>query len=164
LAWFRAKVRDSKTAIFHNADLYPPDYTRARAVTWVETEKPVTVPHRLQPVRASYPIERYFLWALTETPLGQWRTAPPLDPILYMGRKVPWRNYEVGYDVAELEPASRRFTTWVLQEYFVPIARFDEFVPKMAEILKRHRVNMLNISVRHALKDPGTVMAWAREE
>jgi SAM-dependent methyltransferase len=96
--------------------------------------------------------------------MGKWRREHIVDPLVYRTGKVHWRNYEAGYNVAELEPASRRFTTYVLQEYFVPVGRFDEFVPKMAEILKRHRVNMLNISVRHALKDPGTVMAWAREE
>jgi FAD/FMN-containing dehydrogenase len=164
LAFFRAWVRDSKSAVFHNADLYPPRYTRARAVTWSETDKPVTVPYRLQPVRSAYPIERYFLWAFTETPFGKWRRENVVDPLIYRSKRVHWRNYEAGYNVAELEPASRRFTTYVLQEYFVPVARFDEFVPKMAEILSRHRVNMLNISVRHAIRDPGTVMAWAREE
>ena len=34
----------------------------------------------------------------------------------------------------------------------------------MSEILKRHRVNVVNISVRHAYKDPGSLLAWAREE
>ena len=75
-----------------------------------------------------------------------------------------WRNYEAGYDVAELEPPSRKHRTYVLQEYFVPVDRFDEFVPKMAEILRRHRVNVLNVSIRHALPDPGSLLAWAREE
>jgi len=34
----------------------------------------------------------------------------------------------------------------------------------MAEILNKHHVNMLNISIRHARPDPGTFLAWAREE
>ena len=46
----------------------------------------------------------------------------------------------------------------------MPVERFDEFVPKMAEILQRHRVNVLNVSIRHALPDPGSLLAWAREE
>ena len=32
------------------------------------------------------------------------------------------------------------------------------------EILRRHRVNVLNVSIRHALPDPGSLLAWAREE
>src|SRR5204862_1347093 len=75
-----------------------------------------------------------------------------------------WRNYEAGYDLAELEPASRAKTTYVLQEYFVPINRFEEFVASSGEILRRHGVNVINISIRHALADPGSLLAWAREE
>jgi FAD/FMN-containing dehydrogenase len=162
--YFRKAVRDSRATVFHNADLYAPDYLRARAVTWSETKKPVTTPHRLQPNRRAYPLERYFLWAVSETPFGKWRREYLVDPMLYLRTKVHWRNYEAGYDVAELEPPSRKQRTYVLQEYFVPVERFNEFVPKMAEILRRHRVNMLNVSVRHALPDPGSLLAWARTE
>lgn len=162
--WFRKTVRDDRKAVFHNADLYAPDYTRARAVTWVETWKPVTTPYRLQPHRHAYPLENYFLWAISETPFGKWRREYLIDPLLYLFSKVHWRNYEAGYNVAELEPPSRTHRTYVLQEYFVPVGKFDEFLPVMAEILRRHRVNMLNISVRHALADPGAMLAWARGE
>lgn len=34
----------------------------------------------------------------------------------------------------------------------------------MAATLSRHAVNVVNISVRHALADKRTVMAWARGE
>lgn len=163
-AWFRKTIRDDRKAIFHNADLYAPDYTRARAVSWVETDRPVTVPYRLQPHRHAYPLENYFLWAISETPFGKWRREYIIDPILYLRSPVHWRNFEAGYDVAELEPPSRDHRTYVLQEYFVPVERFDAFLPRLSEILRRHRVNMLNVSVRHALPDPGTMLAWAREE
>jgi FAD/FMN-containing dehydrogenase len=162
--WFRETIRDSGNAVFHNADLYAPHYTRARAVTWSVTQKPVTTPYRLQPHRRRYPLERYFLWAVSETPLGKWRREYLIDPVLYASRKVYWRNFEAGYEAAELEPPSRKARTYVLQEYFVPVERFDEFVPRMAEILQRHRVNALNVSVRHALPDPGSLLAWAPVE
>src|SRR6185295_865919 len=75
-----------------------------------------------------------------------------------------WRNYEAGYDAGELEPRSRARRTFALQEYFVPVARFGEFLPRLTEILRRHDVNVLNISVRHSVADPGSYLAWAREE
>jgi FAD/FMN-containing dehydrogenase len=161
---FKAKVRYFQDAVFHNADLYPPHYQRVRSVTWARTEEPVTQPLRLQEKRHSYPLERYFVWAVSETPLGKWRREFIIDPIILRSKKIHWRNYEASYDVAELEPASRTHTTYVLQEYFVPVEKFDGFVPKMAEILQRYKVNALNVSVRHALADRGAVMAWARGE
>jgi FAD/FMN-containing dehydrogenase/SAM-dependent methyltransferase len=163
-AYFRQHVRESGTAVFHNADIYAPQYERVRAVSWVETKRPVTAPYRLQPHRRAYPLERYFLWAVSETPFGKWRREWLIDPILYLSSPVHWRNYEAGYDVAELEPPSRKHRTYVLQEYFVPFDRLTKFVPVMAEILQRHRVNALNISIRHALGDPGSLLAWARGE
>jgi FAD/FMN-containing dehydrogenase len=164
ISHFKAKVRHFQDAVFHNADLYPPHYRKVRSVTWARTEEATTEPRRLQHGGQSYSVNRYFVWAVTETPFGKWRREYLIDPLLYMFRKVHWRNFEAGYDVAELEPASRKYTTYVLQEYFIPVERFDDFVPKMAEILKRHKVNALNVSVRHARQDPGTVLAWARGE
>lgn len=55
-------------------------------------------------------------------------------------------------------------STYVLQEYFVPVDSFNSFYPKLAAILKQHKVNVINISVRHAKKDPGSLLAWARSE
>lgn len=164
LGWFRQKIRPSADILFHNGDLYPPDYERIRAVSWTRTERGVTTADRLQPVRRRYLLEKYFFWAFTETPLGRWRREHLVDPLLFRKRLVHWRNYEAGYSVEELEPRSRAHSTYVLQEYFVPIDRFDDFRRAAAEILQRHRVNVVNISVRHALADPGTLLAWAREE
>ena len=161
---FRSDVRENRQAVFHNADLYPPHYSQMRSVTWMETDNPVSQTNRLMALRSSFPLERYFFWAVSETPTGKWRREFLIDPVLYFKQKVHWRNYEASYDVAELEPASRKNTTYVLQEYFVPVERFDDFIPLMAEVLQRHTVNVINISVRHAIADPGSLLAWAREE
>lgn len=52
----------------------------------------------------------------------------------------------------------------MLREYFVPVERFDHFSKKMADIFKKHKVNVLNVSIRHALPDTGSLLAWANEE
>jgi len=163
--YFFDRVRNNSTAIFHNADIYPPHFTKARAITWAETEKAVTIPHRITKNKQSYAVERYFVWAITSTPLGKWRREYIIDPIIYFFNRIAWRNYEAGsYDVAELEPRSRVNNTYILQEYFVPVEAFDTFMPLMKEILQRYHVNLLNISIRHSKKDPGSLLAWAKEE
>ena len=162
-SWFDASVRGRKDAVFHNADLYPPDYTRLRAVTWHETALPATAA-RLQPERRHYLGEQYLMWLVSETALGKFARQHLLDPLLYLRQKVHWRNFEAGYDTAELEPFARDKRTYALQEYFVPHDRVMDFVPKMVAILARHNVNTVNISIRHALADPGTLLAWARGE
>jgi hypothetical protein len=87
-----------------------------------------------------------------------------LEPLYYTQDRVAWRNWEASYDVAELEPATRADYTYGLREYFIPVARFDEFIPRMREIFTKHDANIINVSVRHALPDPGTLLAWADEE
>lgn len=164
LAFFKKNIRSNPGAVFHNADIYPPSYKRMRAVTWDTSELPVTNPYRLMPLQKSYPIHRYFYWAFSETLTGKWRREFIIEPILYSKQKVHWRNYEAGYDVAELEPSSRKESTYVLQEYFVPIEKFDDFVSRMAAVLAKYNVNVINISVRHAFPDPGSFLAWARKE
>ena len=159
---FSETVRSSGAAVFHNGDIYPPRYRRVRSVTWFQTNKAVTVPHRLQPHKRQFWLEKYVLWVMSEQKSGKWRREFLIDPFVFRHRIVHWRNYEAGYDVAELEPLSRKHRTYVLQEYFVPVERFADFVPKMAEILRRHRVNMLNVSIRHAFADPGSMLAWAK--
>jgi len=164
LEYFRQKVRDNPDATFHNGDLYPPHYRKVRAVTWSRTDRGVTEPNRLQPIRKHFLLEKYFFWAFTETPFGTWRREHMVDPLLFRKKIVHWRNYEAGYDVAELEPYSRKNSTYVLQEYFVPVDRIEEFVESAGEVLRRYRVNVVNISIRHALPDSGSMLAWAREE
>jgi FAD/FMN-containing dehydrogenase len=64
----------------------------------------------------------------------------------------------------ELEPSSREKTTYVLQEYFVPVDHFSSFVPKMTTIFREHNVNVINISIRHAHADTLSVLSWAPQE
>lgn len=162
--YFNEHVRHSQHVIFHNADIYPPNYKKLRSVSWYESFEPVTIEDRLIQREKSYPIERYFLWAVSETKTGKWRRQLYIDPLFYIKKKIVWRNHEASYDVAELEPSTRRFSTYVLQEYFVPVERLYEFIPKMSTILQRYKVNMMNISIRHAIADPGSLLAWANSE
>lgn len=161
---FFNKVKNNKDAVFHNADIYPPHYRQLRAVTWVKSAKKLTTQARLKPNNRIYFFEKYFIWAISETPWGKLRREFLIEPLFYFKKKIVWRNYEASHDVAELEPNSRERSTYVLQEYFIPVAQFEKFVFSLKDILKRYKVNVLNISVRHAFKDPGSIMAWAREE
>ncbi len=162
--FFFKKVRDNKNVVFHNGDIYPPHYRKIRAVSWVVTDENPTVKNRLMPLAGAYPLERYFINAFSKSNFGKWRRENIIDPIVYRSKKVHWRNYEAGYDVLELEPNSRKNSTYVLQEYFVPVANFDAFGDKMAEIFQRHKVNVINVSIRHAEQDSGSLLAWSKEE
>ena len=163
-SFFFDNVREDNEVVFHNGDIYPPAYKNVRAVSWVKTTENPTVKKKLMPLTSAYPVERYFINAFSKSRFGKWRRENIIEPLFYLSKKIHWRNYEAGYDVLELEPESRKQSTFVLQEYFVPVEKFDDFAILMAGIFSRYNVNVLNVSIRHAKSDSGSLLAWAREE
>ncbi|MCI0663882.1 MAG: FAD-binding oxidoreductase [Acidobacteria bacterium] len=162
--YFNASVRSDPKVIFHNGDMYPPDFEYVSAVSWTETDKAPTTKERLIPRTQDYWKERIAWVVMSEWPEGRW-VRELLAGLYYSGEQpVHTRNYEASYDIAELEPKDREKSTYVLQEYFVPVERFDEWIPKMKKVFDDHDVNVINVSIRHALPDPGAKLAWARTE
>ena len=162
--FFFDRIRGDAEAVFHNGDLYPADYTTVNAVTYSITTDPLTVTDRLIPAGQSYRRERFGFWVISEWPFGKAFRRHVFDPAYFDDELVTWRNYEASRDTAELEPASRDASTYVLEEYFVPVDRFDDFIPRMQSILRGHKANVINVSIRHAKQDPGSLLAWARTE
>ena len=162
--FFEREIRNAPKAVFHNGDLYPPRYDTVVAVTWSETDRPVTVVPRLMPLGGRYLAEHMGQLGVSEMPFGRELRQDFLDPLRLRGHPVEWRNYEASYDTGSIEPSSRTHSTYVLEEYFIPVARFDEFVPRLAGIFRQHHANVLNVSIRHAGADPGSLLAWAKEE
>ena len=162
--YFNHVVRNNPDAVMHNSNIFAPKYKWVNAVTWVKTDEKPTSKTRLMPLKDAYPIERYFLWSFSKTNFGKWRREYLIEPLIYLRKRVHWKNYEAGYDVMELEPKSKKSSIYALREYFIPISKFDEFSAAMQEIYQRYRVNVINISIRHSIPDPGSYLAWAKEE
>jgi FAD/FMN-containing dehydrogenase len=164
LAYFNDHVRSNPDVLFENGDMYPPAFKHVSVVTWSKTDRPPTVPGRLIPRKQDYWKERVAWVVMSEWPFGNLIREYILEPYIYAEHLIHTRNYEASYDIAELEPKDRGGSSYVLQEYFVPVERFDEWVPKMKKVFVDNDVNILNVSIRHALPDPGAKLAWARTE
>jgi FAD/FMN-containing dehydrogenase len=160
---FERVVLSDPDCVLHNADLLPPHFDAPRSVTWRRTIKPLTERDRLVARGRSYVLEQSVIWALSEIPQAERLRQPVIEPLLTGKPKVQWLNHEASRDVAELEPASRVSSTYVLQEYFVPPRNFLRFVGGMREILVRYEVDALNISVRHSPADSVALLPWAKE-
>lgn len=158
--WFRAHVLADERVILHNADLVAPQFDAPTAISWVRTQKPVTEPRRLVPRGLSYAKERNLVWAVSELPAGD-RLRNAFEDKVLDEPKVVWRNFEASLDAASLEPRTRIMSTYVLQEYFIPIQNFLSFIQQMAAILRSHRTGALNVSIRHAPADRESLMKWA---
>ena len=161
---FFKQIRDNKNVIFHNADIYPPDYDTARDVSWYVTDKDVTIDERIIDKNRSYWLLPKLVSFASNMPFGKKIREYIYDPLYYMSDRIAWRNWEASYDVRELGEGDRSEDTYVLHEYFIPVNNFDSFVPKMRKVFRSNEVDVLNVSIRHALPDTGSYLAWAREE
>lgn len=162
--FFNDQVRGNEQAILHNADLAPPYFDQATSVTWRASDKELTVAERLVAPGQSYKLNQTLMWSVAKLPGGPLIRNDVIDPLRYLNHPVVRRNYEASADVASLGPITTRNSTYALQEYFVPVAQFNAFVKQMAAILQAHRVDAVNISIRHAQGDPDSFLSWAREE
>jgi FAD/FMN-containing dehydrogenase len=77
---------------------------------------------------------------------------------------VVWRNFEASKDTASVEPTPRTQSTYVLQEYFIPVKNFQSFTAAMAGILKNPQTGAINVSIRHAPADTTSLLSWAPVE
>ncbi len=162
--WFRRTVRDDPDAIMHNADLMPPRFDAPLAITWYRSNAAMTDTTRLVPEGGRYATEQNMIWAMSELPGGvQLRQQLVVEAQLKQPRVVH-RNLEASLDVAALEPRTRAMSTYLLQEYFIPVEHFQMFARFMARILQAHHANALNISIRHAPADHVALMPWAKQE
>ena len=100
--YFFKNIRYSKTAIFHNADFYPPDYKQVNAVTWSKTNKPVTVSEKLAPQTRHTSSQELLLNAISHGQSGKYFRHYIYDWYKYSGQIVEWRNYEASHDVLDL--------------------------------------------------------------
>ncbi len=161
---FRTQVLADTQVVMHNADLMPPAFDRPRLVTWRLSTKPLTESSRLVPRGLDYSLEKNALWAITELPGGSLLREKVVEPRLVGPPAVVYRNREASLDVASLEPRTRMVSTYLLQEYFVPVDRFVPFARILARILKAFPATVLNVSIRHSPADRTALMPWAAQD
>lgn len=163
-AYFQSEVRNDRDCILHNADLLPPLFDAPVAISWRATRKPLTETARLIARGQSYGLHQNVIFAVTELPCGPELRAQVVNPLVLDKPAVVWRNHEASHDVAELEPRTRRISTYVLQEYFIPVPHLEAFVRDMGSLIRKHGANVLNVSIRHSPADTLSLLPWARQE
>lgn len=160
-AYFARHVEADPDVVMHNADLMPPQFDQPIAISWVRTPSRPTIEDRLISRDADYSRDQNLIWAVSELPGAEWLRAHHEQRDIHAPAPVVWRNYEASLDADSLEPRTRSMSTYLLQEYFIPIDRFHAFVHGMRSIVQRADANVLNVSIRHAPADTLSLMRWA---
>jgi FAD/FMN-containing dehydrogenase len=163
-SYFSQKIRNDGAVVFQNADIIPSHYENAYSVVYRETTGPLTIPNRLMPrTQPQTGLESFLTFAVRDLPGGM-GLRPWLEPLRYRSPQVTTRNYEASYDVASLAPIATLHESYVLQEYFIPVQHYQQFVGRLQDILTAYQVDIANISIRHARPDTETILSWAPEE
>jgi FAD/FMN-containing dehydrogenase len=161
--WFRSEILPNPAVVLHNADLAGPRFDVPTAITWVRSARPLTEQRRLTPRGLRYEKQQNVIWAVSELPGGN-ALRNAVAKALLDKPAVVWRNFEASLDTASLEPRTRMISTYVLQEYFIPVAAFRPFAERMAAILRTQDTGALNVSIRHAPADATSALPWAPVE
>lgn len=165
LHYFQQHIRHRRDIIFYNADIYPPHYEDVRSVAWTLSDRPLTEREHLIPEGASYFFKPKIVSFVGCSRFGRWVRQYIIDPLYYgvfSRNPVVWRNFEASYDTAELGPIRRGDDVYALREYFVPVDGFYQFLQKMRVVFEKYQVDVINVSLRFAEKDPGSLLAWSR--
>lgn len=73
------------------------------------------------------------------------------------------RNTVMGPDIHVLWPEDARRRD-ILHEYFVPLAGLERFLAGLREPARRHRQNLLNVTIRELRRDEDSLLRYAPED
>jgi FAD/FMN-containing dehydrogenase len=159
--YFKKNIEKNPKVIFHNVDIYLTDCAQGLDVSWFESDQDLTDKSALKPINLESTWHADLIDLVADLSFGDWLREHIIDPIYYFPDQVVWRNWEASYDVSELDSKKESEDTYVLQEYFVPVAQFSQFLPKMCKTFREAKVNVVNVSIRHAKADSGSYLSWA---
>jgi FAD/FMN-containing dehydrogenase len=161
---FFDKVAPDPSTVLYKTDIFPKQYQKCLTTTWHTTTQPLTTIQRLQSKNSPfYVFDRALEVIVRRVPFTK-NLRPIVQELKHIKPSVVWRNYEMSYSVHQLAIHTHTPTTMTLQEYFIPIRHAQKFAQKLRSILKKHWVNVLNISIRYIKPDTTCLMSYAPQE
>lgn len=73
------------------------------------------------------------------------------------------RNTAMNADIHILWPVRNGYID-ILQEYFIPKNNINQFITALKELVKKHQINLLNVTVREVLKDDSSNLPYAKDD
>ena len=155
---FNDNIMHDESIVQHQAVFYPPNYETLLDISWRKTDKPLTDDQRLQ----ENEIEPWWQSALTN-----WKSRSDflhrfqknlIDPVKYKEETVVMRNLENSYNLRSSGFINSTTSTMVMQEYLIPVKRFEIFVFSMRDIFNRHNVDISKVLISYLPQDHGGLL------
>lgn len=139
------------------SDMYTANYKVNRSLLLKDHNKLQTREKGVIPSKILFQLNRSFDWGKN----AFWRL------------QVMWNRQQDGKSISrnnamrsesEFMEYTRPGNNDLLQEYFIPVDQFDEFIQDMKKVLKEEDLNLLNITVRYINQDQEAVLSYAKED
>jgi FAD/FMN-containing dehydrogenase len=159
------QIKHEPDLVFYNQNIYPTNQQEVFQIIFyklpMDYSGPFTNRKKLRKKQLYYPgkmmaeqlLRRFSIFKMVRN---------VVEPSFLLKEEVVWRNYEMSYDVNELEPLFKYPTTSILQEYFLPIHHLRQFLRICRKIIKQSQVNLLNISVRYVGRTEIPILNYTR--
>lgn len=164
LDYFKENILQDRSVVLHNAFLYPPSYEILRDNSWRLTDKALTHEGRLREFDRNNWWKPALIDLMARSDFLKRLRQNLVDPMVHQKPAVVMKNWEASYDLHEFGFLANRDSTLALREYFVPLDNFEVFVLKLRDVFIRHNVKVLNVSIRYSPRDPGSLLAWAKDD
>ena len=167
--FYKKNVASNKDISLFNANLYAPHFNEVVNFVWSKTDKALTIEQLMQKNSPAKPIAlKKMMTHAAEYMVSEYSLAQKLrlffeNNSYLQSNTVVWRSYEMSYTVDSLAPSTEK-TAKILQEYFIPIEKFNTFTSYLKEIFTHNQVKVLNVSIRHAPQETESFLSYAPKE
>ena len=151
--YFKGNILNDEDVVLHQAILYPPNFESLLDISWRKTDKLLTDKRRLQENQPQPWWESVFLNLKSKSALLHRFEKNLIDPYIYKGSRVVRRNLETSYSLNNSGFISSEKSTMALQEYLIPVNRFEIFAFNLRDIFSRHKADIFKILINYVPQD-----------
>jgi len=157
--YFNGNILSDDSVVLHQAILYPPSFESLLDVSWRKTDKPLTDDRRLQENLEEPWWESVLLTLRAKSTLLHRFQKSLFDPYLYGDEAVVTRNFESSSSLRHAGFITSDDSTMAMQEYLVPVNRFEIFVFNLRDIFSRHQADIFRVLISYLPQDHGGLLA-----
>jgi hypothetical protein len=147
--YFQREILKDEDVVLHQAILYPPNFESLLDISWKKSDKPLTDSRRLQDNRPEPWWETLLKVKASAYTLYHRFRKNLFDPLRLQKSSVVKLNLESSYNLRSLGFIESNKTTTVVQEYVIPLQRFEIFTFNMRDIFTRFDVDIDKILVEY---------------
>lgn len=140
---------------------------KALVVTYEKTDKEFKESGRVKAASKSSKVQQFMLQkgfsALEKSKLVK-ELRFPLEGMYFKQPKMMTRNNFMGFSTEQSLPHDGSGAMYILQEYFIPYDQVNNFIARLKVLIKKFKINLLNLTARHVNADTESMLSYSPRE